>query len=381
MITVLSFIDWYLPGYKAGGVLKAFSNQVAHLEGKVHFKIITRNVDYQDDTPYDSITANAWNKIAPNADAYYISADQLNYSNLKKIVKACAFDVAYIHGIYSFYFSILPIHLVRLMKPKKIIVAAHGMLGKHSLSVKRGKKVYFLKLAGLLGYYRKVIFHAANEDEKADALELIGPKAQVIVAEELPMKVELAAWQSRPKEVGHLRMCSVARIAPEKNTAYALEILTQCTTGNIEYDIYGPIYSEEYWAKCLQLIDQCPPNVKVSYQGSLPGALVLQKLSEYHLMFMPTTGENFGHTILESFMAATPVLISTNTPWKKLAAQQCGWDIDLKRPAEFVEAVNQIQAMDQLQYDEISKASLQFAKAFTSENSLLTQNVNLFSYE
>jgi hypothetical protein len=43
--------------------------------------------------------------------------------------------------------------------------------------------------------------------------------------------------------------------------------------------------------------------------------------------------------------------------------------------------VNQIQAMNQSQYDEISKASLLFAKAFTSENSLLTQNFNLFSYE
>ncbi len=41
MKTVLSFIDWYMPGYKAGGVLKAFANQVSHFNEDYQFKIIT----------------------------------------------------------------------------------------------------------------------------------------------------------------------------------------------------------------------------------------------------------------------------------------------------------------------------------------------------
>ena len=40
MKTVLSFIDWYLPGYRAGGTLKAFANQVSHFNQDYKFKII-----------------------------------------------------------------------------------------------------------------------------------------------------------------------------------------------------------------------------------------------------------------------------------------------------------------------------------------------------
>ena len=35
---------------------------------------------------------------------------------------------------------------------------------------------------------------------------------------------------------------------------------------------------------------------------------------EYDLLFLPTKGENFGHVILESMSAGTPVLISDTTP-------------------------------------------------------------------
>ena len=35
-------------------------------------------------------------------------------------------------------------------------------------------------------------------------------------------------------------------------------------------------------------------------------------------MFLPSKGENFGHIIMESLAASTPVIISDLTPWKDL---------------------------------------------------------------
>lgn len=380
MKTILSFIDWYLPGYRAGGVLKAFSNQIAHLEGKYEFKVITRDTDYCETVPYEQIKSNQWNRIAPNAEAYYISADQLKIQTLRKLVAETNFDAAYIHGVYSFYFSILPVFLV---KHKKVltVISAHGMLGKHSLSVKGNKKSAFIKVAQFAGFYKNVVFHAANAAEAEDVRLSIGSKAEIMIAEELPMKIELAPWKSRIKQKGVLNLCSVARISPEKNTLYAIEVLKKCTNGLIVFDIYGPVYNEEYWNQCKNVIAELPDNVKVNYKGSIPGDQVLSMLSTYHAMFMPTNGENFGHTILESFMASTPVIISRNTPWRNLETSKSGWDLPLEDDSTFIAAINQLIEMDQSTYEMFSKASLQYAHEFMQNNSILEQNIKLFEDE
>jgi len=381
MKIILSFIDWYLPGYRAGGTLKAFANQVAHLEGIYHFRIITRNTDYCETTPYDSVKTNQWNRIAPNADVFYLSADNTSYSSLKKLVNSIEFDSVYIHGIYSLYFSILPILLSKKHKPERIVVTAHGMLGKHSLSVKGSKKKLFIKAARFAGLYKGVVFHAANKAEADDVQEVMGGNSKVIVAEELPMKILLNEWKPRLKSENELRLVSVARISPEKNTRYALEVLLSCKQGNIIYDIFGPVYEEGYWNECLEIISKMPDNIKVNYHGSLPGEQVLEKLSNYHLMFMPTTGENFGHTILESFMAATPVLISNKTPWLNLSDKKAGWDIPLNNSDLFVQTIEYLAALSQDDYNIHSQKALELAQEFMNDKSILKQNIRLFENE
>lgn len=377
MITVISFIDWYWPGYRAGGVLKAFANQVAQLEGHFYFKIITRNVDYQHDEPYDNVRSDAWNKVASNAEVYYLSAQNLNYGNLKRLVNDTDFDVAYIHGIYSPWFSILPIHMVRRKGAKRIVVSAHGMLGRHALAVKSGRKQLFLKLFRTLGYYRELVFHAANEAERDDVLTLMGKKTKVVVAEELPMKVHLPEWQARTKTPGELNLCYIARIAPEKNTAFAIECLTQIKKGQVQFNIFGPVYEKAYWDECQNHIARCPANVSVSYHGSLDGARVLETLRSHHAMFMPTTGENFGHTILESFMAATPVIISQNTPWRDLESIKAGWDISLTDKLQFANVIERLASMDQNEYNELSQGAYKKAQAFLSDRTIIQQNIQL----
>jgi glycosyltransferase involved in cell wall biosynthesis len=176
-------------------------------------------------------------------------------------------------------------------------------------------------------------------------------------------------------------LASVARISPEKNTKYALEVLTQCTKGLISYDIFGPVYDENYWDECLDVIKKMPANVTVTYKGSLQGDQVLDTLSNYHCMFMPTNGENFGHTILESFMSSTPVIISQNTPWRELSNKNAGWDLALDKPADFVETIQMVLDANQDDYNKFSEGALNFAKAFMSDTSILEQNKRLFCNE
>ena len=176
-------------------------------------------------------------------------------------------------------------------------------------------------------------------------------------------------------------MLSVARIAPEKNTRFAIEVLKGCTKGKIVYDIYGPVYEQEYWKECQDLIAQLPDNVTVNYKGSIRGELVLEAMTNYHFMFLPTTGENFGHTILESFMASTPVIISNKTPWQNLAQKQAGWEIPLDRTDVFVEKLNEAVSLDQESYNNISQQALEFAWEFVNDKSIFEQNKRLFEHE
>lgn len=380
MKTILSFIDWYLPGYRAGGTLKAFANQVAHLEGTYNFMIITRDTDYCETEPYPNVESNAWNDIAPNAAVFYVSTENLNIGFLRRLVHETDFDAVFIHGVYSFYFSILPVLLTRSRKVKTVI-SAHGMLGNHSLSVKSNKKKSFLKLVKLGGFYRNVVFHAANIAEAQDVKKVLGNDIKVMIAEELPMKISLSEWKPRQKEINVLKLCSVARISPEKNTLYALERLAEVKNVRVSYDIFGPVYNEEYWSECKKVIERMPENVTIRYMGSLQGDKVLETLGLYHAMFMPTNGENFGHTILESFMAATPVIISQNTPWQALESAKSGWDLPLQEPESFVDTIGKLAAMNQTTFDQWSESAQRFAERFMKNNSILEQNIKLFEDE
>ena len=78
---VLIFIDWYLPGYKAGGPVQSISNMVEHLKEEFDFSIITRNTDYCERTPYSNILSNQWNALSNGIKVFYFS-----YKTLRALV-------------------------------------------------------------------------------------------------------------------------------------------------------------------------------------------------------------------------------------------------------------------------------------------------------
>ncbi len=59
---ILVFIDWFLPGYKAGGPIRSVAHIVSQLSGNYKFFIVTRNTDYLESEPYKSIKSNQINK-------------------------------------------------------------------------------------------------------------------------------------------------------------------------------------------------------------------------------------------------------------------------------------------------------------------------------
>lgn len=374
--TVLFLIDWFLPGTKSGGPVRSCANLIDHLKDEINFLVITRDTDYCETEAYKTVQANEWNKLSEHLRVFYISEKNLNKTFLKELINSIEFDTAYINGIYSRFFSILPVYLLR-NSGKPVIVASRGMLNSQAFSVKPVKKKVFLSLMNVTSFYKNVVFHATNEDEAASIRKEIKSYRDAKVAPNLPRKLEAAGFKKKIKN-GPTSLISVARVAKEKGTLTSLKALSRVEHDQeIVYDIYGPVYNQEYWKECKQVIAKLPSHIEVNYKGSINGDQVPSLFHQYHFFIMPSEGENFGHGILEALTAGCPVIISDNTPWKNLKAKEIGWDCSL-HSEELIFALEEALAMDQETYQSWSRNAFDFALEHVKDSKVIEANRKLF---
>jgi len=372
---ILIFIDWYKPGFKAGGPIRSISNLVDQLYDKAELFIITSNCDYLENIPYNTIKTEEWNTI-DNAQVFYLSKKNTNAKTIKKLIEEVKPDCVYCNSLFSYYFSLLPIYIAKKLKIRTVL-AVRGMLSKGSLGVKSRKKTFFLRSAKFIGYFNNVIFHATTNEEKNDIENAFGRNSTIVVANNLSQKKSIT-FIKKHKNSNELKLVSVARISPEKNTLYALECLKYCKN-NIVFDIYGPIYNQEYWGKCKTAINQLPKNVIVNYKGVLNHDDLDATLSNYHALFLPSTGENFGHIIIEAMVNSCVPIISDKTPWKDLESQKIGFDLPLENKELFAEKINFLTKMSSHDFYEYIKNGYDFSMNYINDESLIKNYLYLFS--
>ncbi|WP_164891117.1 glycosyltransferase [Botryobacter ruber] len=373
-------IDWFLPGYKAGGPIRSCANLVAHLQEEYDFFILTRNTDYNSKEPYPGVKPDTWQRLF-NVNIYYFSSAYLSYKSLKKVITDVRPDVIYINGIFSRYFSIYPLIISRSLYTERVLVAGRGMFAPGAREVKGGKKNLFFKIARFVGLYRNINFHATNEMEAGYIKEVLGMSTPVLVASNLAAKPgDKESADGVRKLPNQLRLVSFARISPEKNTLYALQLLASYQyDGEIVYDLFGQLNDSGYWAACQEIIKSLPAHIEVSYRGSIENTLIPATLQQYHALFLPTKGENFGHAILESLVEGVPVIISDKTPWRNLVESNVGFDLPLEQPEQFRNALSAMLAMEQEAYEQMKQDCKEFALAVLKDEEVLEANRSLFA--
>lgn len=373
-LKLLIFIDWYKPGYKAGGPIRSVSNMVDVFNKDFEISIITRDTDYMETTPYSNIKSNEWNKL-DGASIFYLSKENTKRITLHQLIDTINPDIIYCNSLYSPYFSLIPIHYAKKKKIKTIL-AVRGMLSKGSLNVKKAKKRTFINFIKWVGLFKKITFHATTEEEKKDIENTFGKQTNIIVANNLPEQ-KTNSFIEKKKTINNILLVSVARIAPEKNTLYAIETLKNCKS-KVIFDIYGPIYNQGYWNKCLESIKNLPINIEVNYKGAIPHYEIDSTLQQYHALFLPSTGENFGHIIIEAMTNSCIPIVSDKTPWKDLATNNIGFDIDLTTPENFAKAIDTLALMDEKTFNKMAKNAFHYAKQISNNQSLIEQYKQLF---
>jgi glycosyltransferase involved in cell wall biosynthesis len=362
--TVLILVDWYLPGYKAGGPIKSVSSIVNYFKNDFNFLIITSDTDFGEYKSYESIKSDEWIKFDDSLSIFYASKRFLSIKNLYKLIKSTSFDLMYLNSFFSFKFSLLPLVFKKIgCFHTPILLAPRGMLGEGALKLKSTKKRLFIRLSKVFSLHKNVFWHATSTQEKKEIELVFGNTVFIYEVPNLQYNEKKSAdLDSTYKEQNVLKLFFFSRISEKKNLHFALEVLKKMNLneGLIEFYIIGPIEDELYWNKCKSVINLLSPRIKVFYLGAIKNDEVPDVIAPFHFLFLPTFNENYGHAIVESFLSGKPVIISDQTPWRDLQNNFAGWDIPLEAN-QFVSVLNSCLKMTDEHYSELSRAAVAYA--------------------
>ena len=396
---VLILLSHYLPGYKAGGPIQSIANMAEALGDELDFRIVTCDRDIGERSSFTNIAVRRWVQVG-KASVFYVPDTWSALWTLVRILITTPADLLYLNSFFARRYSMFVLFLRRLglFRPKSVLLAPRGEFSIGALHIKSWRKRTYIALSKWLGLYANVLWHASSRFEESDihnafcqgeSIAVAGPiarqdpeigrKLRIMTAVDIPGAGRVGfRLPKRVKPSGGIRLVFLSRVSRKKNLDGALSAL-RGLTGEVLFDIYGPIEDQPYWKSCQGLIAGLPPNVEVKYRGEAHHDLVHQVLSEYDALLFPTHGENYGHVIREALSAGCPVIISDQTPWRGLEARGVGWDLPL-RDMERIRSI--IQTCIDMAPDDFAEWALRasdYGLNLAKDPEIIRQNHRLFA--
>jgi len=363
---VLILTDWFVPGYKAGGPITSMFNMILSLNNDIQVSLFTRNTDWFDNQSY-ALQSDEWIEKY-GATVYYSSRN-----HLKGAIKAMSMkiDVLYINGFYSPLFNAIPLMYALIFKSSlKVIVAPRGMLNQNAIAIKSGQKLFLINVLRFLGIERKVIFHATSSKER-EAILKVYSKAEIKLVSNL---TALSSSEGRTPSGPRFRFLSVGRISAVKNTLELVEMFSKLN--ELQLTLVGTEDEKEYYEKCLSVI-QTSANVKSV--GGRNAEDIKREYQEADFFISMTSGENFGHAIIEALSFGCPVIISDQTPWNDLEECGAGWVIPLHDTSRWNKVLNDAIEMSDSDYKKMSENAAAYVKTRFNFEEIRSQYLDLFS--
>jgi glycosyltransferase involved in cell wall biosynthesis len=324
-LKILIFLDHYLPGFRFGGIITAVAAMVEQLGDQLEFYVVTAPRDEHSYEIYPDTAVDSWNQ-AERARVFY--TDDHSPARLRQIFREGQPDVVYLNSYWSKWtVRVLFWQKMRRLPLVPIVLAPRGTFNPQALKIKAAKKRLYRAVSDLLGLSNDVLWHATSEHEREDIENYRGAGARIAIAPDLNSPVAVRDLRSQ-KMPGRLRAVAISRLARMKNFEFLMAAMWN-VKGEVELDLFGPIDEPEYWARLQREIKRLPANIRVRYMGLVAKHDVLRKLQEYDVHTLPSRGENYGYSIVESLSVGIPAVISDRTPWHGLDAAQAGFDLPL----------------------------------------------------
>jgi glycosyltransferase involved in cell wall biosynthesis len=313
---ILCLISEYIPGFRSGGPIRTIANLINQLGDEFEIRVICRDRDLGSSVSYSKIKIDRWNTVG-RAKVFYASKKMTGFFGIGKLLRETRYDILYLNSFFAFNFTIIPLILryFGLVKKKPCAIAPRGEFAKNAIALKKEKKKLFLWLVKFFGLYNNLYWQASSHIELTDINNEFGEVAKTIkIAPDLISFKKLKLNKGFKRKRGYFRIIFLSRISPMKNLDYLIKVLKKVKT-SLELSIFGPKIDLKYWNQCKKLIAKLPSHIKVNIGEEIFPSKVHEVFSQYDLFVFPTRGENFGHVILESLSAGTPVLLSDKTLW------------------------------------------------------------------
>lgn len=315
---VAVFSPLFPPARDGGGPIRTLEALTQTAPDGFDIFVLTSDRDHNATLPM-AVESGQWIRSG-RLKVYYASTNPLlSMIRAYTSVRRQRPDVLYINGFFNAWFSIVPQLLWRLTfwrKPVRML-APRGEFGEGALRRRQAKKRAFIAVYKTLLLHRGLYWHASSEDERMDIQRVWGRKARVLVRENetsLPLIADDAPLVTHRSNA--LTVVFIGRIVEHKGLHRLLAAL-RTVDAKVNLDIYGIDEDLRYLALCLDAQRQLPRNVRVRFLGPVASQDVRHTLAAYDLMILPTSGENFGHTIAEALSVSCPVLTTAATPWTK----------------------------------------------------------------
>ncbi len=376
---ILFFYNNFYPAWKAGGPVQSLTNLAYALSGKISISVICSGYELDEmKSQLSEIKLSHWNNII-GTQTYYLNKNEHTFKKIKMLISESSADTIYLNGLFSLPFVVYPLLVWKIYftKQKKLILSPRGMLQEGALKVKPFKKTLFVNGLKLLGLFQNISWHATDIQEAEDIRRHFGNNSCISIAPNIP-KRPIDILKPIEKKAAGLRLVYLSLIVAKKNLHLALQLIKDLGLP-LTFDIYGPVKDKKYWNDCLVLIESMPSDISVKYMGDVKPALVQGVFSNYHALFLPTNGENFGHAIYECLSVGRPVIISDTTPWRDLEKQHAGFDIAVNNRRNYKEAITSLYNMDHSRYEKLCECAYNLASEYWNNNDFESAYMKMFN--
>jgi glycosyltransferase involved in cell wall biosynthesis len=354
-LTVLTLAGHYVPSFRAGGPVRSLANLTDALGDEFDFRIAAFDRDMGSATPYADVESEAWHRIG-RAWVTYIPPGG-HAGRILALLRRESYDVAYLNTFFDPAWGFGPIAARRVgaVQRRGMVIAPRGQFMAGAM-----RRRHALKRAAIWvgrGVLSGDEWWQATDDAEAMGIRgTIGRRAKIALAPNIPGNAP-PVERRRTKTAGTLRAVFISRVVPKKNLDGAIRVLGD-VVGNVVFDVFGPLESDEYWAHCQAAARALPTAVSFAYRGELPHERIAETFADYDVFLFPTRGENYGHVIQEALSAGCIPVISDRTPWSGAQSRGAALVCPLDDDAAFRAALTRCIAADETEFARMRSAAL-----------------------
>ncbi|MGJ0507151.1 MAG: glycosyltransferase family 4 protein [Methylocystis sp.] len=372
---VLTLLGVFWPGNDATGPNQSFRGMTETLSDDFSFHVVAR--DRGSGVRNAVRSSGVWTE-RDGVKVRYASVGPQGARDLGEILRTTPHDMLMLNGFFDREFTIPTLLLRRLGRVplRPTILSPRGEFASGAMSLKSGRKAAWRAMARRTGLLHDIWLHGSTESEAADIARGLPGARGYLVAPDIRGLIEPCPHALATEPV--CRLTFLGRISPVKNLDYGLALLAQ-TSARVALRIFGPCENPAYWERCQQIIAGLPRNVVVSYEGEIANATVPRVMANTDLLFLPTKGENFSHTIFEALSCGVPALISDMTPWRDLERHAAGWDLPLDDPGAFARAIDEFASFASDARAKLRLGARRLAENFVREGDAVGQNRELLN--